>query len=758
MRHISILLTLLILLFSSRITTAQQAGRHTISGTVRAKGSGESILRATVMVDGKNMGITTNDYGFFSITLPDGKYTILISAVGWETQSIHVDLHDNQQLPVMMEIQGVQLQDATVTAQARGRSIRGTQMGVEHISTREIKNVPVLFGERDVLKTLQLLPGVKPVSQGTSGLSVRGGSADQNLILLDEAPVYNAAHLLGFFSTFNSDAIKDVTLYKGGMPAQYGGRLSSVVDVRMNDGNNQDFHVNGGLGLISAKINLEGPIQKDKSSFLLSARRTYADAFLKLSNDSTINKNSLYFYDLNAKLNFTLGSKDKLFLSGYFGRDNMSSSDIFGLNWGNATSTLRWNHTFGPRFFSNTSLIYSYYDYKLRINNNGSNFNVLSKLRDLNFKEELQFYLNPRNNIRAGFNTVYHTLTPGVLTGDKNSGINDTSFQKRYGLESGVFVSNTWKASDKWNITYGGRLSIFNTIDSAQNFKKTYINPEARLAISYQLNEASSIKASYVDNTQNMHLISSTNAGFPTDQWVVSNNFIKPERSHQVSLGYYRNFTDNKYELTFETYYKALDNQIDYRDGANLLGNGTIETELLFGKGRAYGAEWLLRKKTGRLTGWIGYTLSKSEKQIAGINEGKWYNAVQDRTHDISVVGMYKLNQKWMLSANWVYTTGNAVSYPSGKYRVDGRTTYYYSERNGYRMPAYHRLDLSATVQLKERKRFSSELAFGVYNAYNRNNAFIITFRDNKTDPTKTEAVQTTLFGAVPFISYNFKF
>ena len=776
MRHFFVLLTLLILLFSSRIT-AQQAGRHTISGTVRAKSSGESILRATVMVDGKNMGITTNDYGFFSITLPDGKYKILISAIGWETQTIDVDLTDHRQLQVMMEVQGVQLQDATVTAQARGRSIRGTQMGVEHISTREIKNVPVLFGERDVLKTLQLLPGVKPVSQGTSGLSVRGGSADQNLVLLDEAPVYNASHLLGFFSTFNSDAIKDVTLYKGGMPAQYGGRLSSVVDVRMNDGNNQDFHVNGGVGLISAKINLEGPIQKDKSSFLLSARRTYADAFLKLSNDSTINKNSLYFYDLNAKLNFTLGAKDKLFLSGYFGRDNMSSSDIFGLNWGNATSTLRWNHTFGPRFFSNTSLIYSYYDYKLRINNNGSNFNVLSKLRDWNFKEELQFYINPRNNIRAGFNTIYHTLTPGVLTGEEKSGINDTSFQKRYGLESAVFISNTWRATDKWNVTYGGRLSIFNALGSGDFYKmapdgtvvdtthynsgqvvKTYINPEVRVAVSYQLNDASSIKASYVDNTQNMHLISSTNAGFPTDQWVVSNNLIKPERSHQVSLGYYRNFSENKYELTFETYYKALEHQIDYRDGANLLGNGTIETELLYGKGRAYGAEWLLRKKTGRLTGWIGYTLSKSEKQIAGINDGKWYNAVQDRTHDISVVGMYKINPKWMLSANWVYTTGNAVSYPSGKYRVDGRTVYYYSERNGYRMPAYHRLDLSATVQLKEKKHFSSELSFGVYNAYNRNNAFIITFRDNKADPTKTEAVQTTLFGAVPFISYNFKF
>ncbi|MBN9380455.1 MAG: TonB-dependent receptor [Chitinophagaceae bacterium] len=770
---------LICLLVLSLRLQAQEPPKHTISGTVRAKVSGETILRATIVVDGKNTGVTTNDYGFFSITLPDGKYTLIISAVGWETKALEVTLHENLQLQATMEIQGTQLQDATVTAQTRGRSIRGTQMGVEHLSTKEIKNVPVLFGERDVLKTLQLLPGVKPVSQGTSGISVRGGSADQNLILLDEAPVYNASHLLGFFSTFNSDAIKDVTLYKGGMPAQYGGRLSSVVDVRMNDGNNQDFHVSGGLGAISAKINVEGPIEKDRSSFLLSARRTYYDMFLKLSKDSTVNKNSLYFYDLNAKLNFTLGSRDKLYLSGYFGRDNMASQDIFGLNWGNATSTLRWNHTFGPRFFSNTSLIYSYYNYKLRINNNGTNFNVLSELRDWNIKEELQFYINPRNNVRVGFNSIYHTLNPGVLTGGPKSGVNDTSFQKRYGLENAVFAGNSWKVSDKLDISYGGRLSIFSALGKGDFYKvspegvildtmhynsgqvvKTYVNPEIRVAFSYQLNEASSVKVSYVDNTQNMHLISSTNAGFPTDLWVVSNNMIKPERSHQVSLGYYKNFDfrENAYEFTAETYYKALENQIDYRDGAQLTANGTIETELLFGKGRAYGAEWLIRKKTGRLTGWIGYTLSKSEKQIPGINEDRWYNAVQDKTHDISVVGMYKLNPKWMLSANWVYTTGNAVSFPSGKYRADGRTVYYYSERNGYRMPAYHRLDLSATVQLKQRKRYSSEMAFGVYNAYNRNNAFIITFRDNKTDPNKTEAVRTTLFGAVPYISYNFKF
>jgi hypothetical protein len=751
--------------------------RHTISGSVKDKATGESIIRASVIVSGRHIGVTTNDYGYYSLTLPAGKYTLIISSAGRQAQTVDVDLKENIQLTTQLGEQ-TELQNVVVTAQAnRGRSIRGTQMGVEHLSTNEIKNVPVLFGEKDILKTMQLLPGVKSVAEGNSGLSVRGGATDQNLILLDEAPVYNASHLLGFFSTFNSDAIKDVTLYKGDMPAQYGGRLSSVVDVRMNEGNNQDFHVTGGLGLISAKVNVEGPIEKDKSSFLFTARRTYADMFLKLSGDSTKNKNSLYFYDLNAKLNFTLGSKDRLYVSGYFGRDELSSADVFGINWGNATGTIRWNHTYGPRLFSNTSLIFSNYNYKMRFNNSGSSFSVRSQLQDLNLKEEFQYYLNPRNTVRFGFNAIHHAMTPGVLDAGTDAGVNDTAWQKRYGLENAVYLSNDWKASDRLSFTYGARLEVFSAIgkgdfvdvtpggtvtDTVHNgsgqILKTYVNPEFRFAASYQLNAASSLKASYVDNTQNMHLISSGSAGLPTDRWVLSNNMIKPERSHQVSLGYYRNFRDDRYELTVETYYKALEHQIDYRDGANVQSNGTIETELLYGKGRAYGIEWLLRKKQGRLTGWIGYTLSKSEKKIDGINNDRWYNAFQDRTHDISIVAMYKLNQRWNISGNWVYNTGNAVSFPSGKYKSDGRTVYYYSERNGYRMPAYHRLDLSATVQLKQTKRFSSELAFGVYNAYARNNAFIITFRDNKTDPDKTEAVRTTLFSAVPFISYNFKF
>ena len=770
---------LLLLLFLSFLSLSLSAQvKHTISGSVKAKATGESIIRATVIVSGKNIGVTTNDYGYYSLTLPEGKYTIVISSVGRQSQTTDVDLKENIQLETLLEEQG-QLQNVVVTAQSsRGRTIRGTQMGVEHISTAEIKSVPVLFGERDVLKTLQLLPGVKSVAEGNSGLSVRGGGTDQNLILLDEAPVYNASHLLGFFSTFNSDAIKDVTLYKGDMPAQYGGRLSSVVDVRMNEGNNQDYHVTGGVGLISAKINVEGPIEKDKSSFLFTARRTYADMFLKLSGDSTKNKNSLYFYDLNAKLNFTLSDRDKLYVSGYFGRDELSSADIFGINWGNATATVRWNHSFGPRLFSNTSLIYSDYNYKLKINNNGSDYLVRSELKDFNLKEELQWYLNPRNTLRFGFNSIHHSMTPGVLDSQgASSGVNDTAFQRRYGLENAVYLSNDWKASERVNVSYGARLEAFSAIGKGDFYNvspagqvidtihngsgqilKTYVNPEFRFGVSYQLDPNTSVKASYAGNTQNMHLLSSGSAGLPTDKWVLSNNMIRPERSHQVSVGYYKNLRDDTYEITVETYYKALQNQIDYRDGANVLSNGTIETELLYGKGRAYGVEWLLRKKQGRLTGWIGYTLSKSEKKIDGINNDQWYNAYQDRTHDVSIVGMYKLNHRWLLSGSWVYNTGNAVSFPSGKYKSDGRTIYFYSERNGYRMPAYHRLDLSATVQLKQGKKFSSELAFGVYNAYARNNAFIITFRDNKTDPNKTEAVQTTLFSAVPFISYNFKF
>ncbi len=768
------LITSLALLFFSLQLHAQE--KFTLSGSVKSKTKGESIIGASVKASGTGFGITTNEYGFFSISLPSGKYTFEITGLGFAQKSIEVNLTKNVELNVLLEDETTALEDVTVTSTTKGRSISSAQMGMEHISINDTKKIPMLLGERDVLKAIQLLPGVKSAGDGNAGFYVRGGASDQNLILLDEAPVYNASHLLGFFSTFNSDAIKDVTLYKGGMPAQYGGRLSSVVDVKMNDGNNQDYNVSGGIGLISAKINVEGPIQKDKSSFLVSARRTYADVFLKLSPDSSINNNSLYFYDLNAKLNYILGSKDRLYLSGYFGNDNLGVGQTFGLKWGNGTGTLRWNHIFSNKLFSNTSIIFSNYNYKIRIRNGGNDFSIFSQLQDWNLKEEFQWFLNNKNNLRFGVNAIHHTINPGEITASATSGINNTAWQKRYAWENAAYVTNNWKAADKLNITYGLRLTAFSVmgpgnfynVDSAGKvtdtlryasgqIAKTYFNLEPRLAASYQLNPTSSIKASYVRNVQNLHLLSNSTSSTPTDKWVASNNMIKPEISDQFSIGYYKNI-GVMYELTVETYYKSMQNQIDYRDGANIYNNDAIETQLLYGKGRAYGIEWLFKKKAGRFTGWLSYTLSKTERKIDGINNFNWYNARQDRTHDIALVGIYQLNKKWSLSANWVYYTGDAVTFPSGKYKVDDRVIFYYTERNGYRMPSYHRLDLGATLQLKKTKKFSSELAFSLYNAYGRENAYTITFREGENDPNKTEAVQTTLFKWVPSVSYNFKF
>lgn len=772
----ALFIVLMVMHASAYLQKAWAQQRFTVNGSVRSKKTGESIIGASVTVKDKNTGVTSNDYGFYSISLFPGNYTLLISAVGHEQQSLDVNLNKNVTLNIFLEDEVKDLQDVTVTS-SRGRSLSSTQMGAEKLTISDTKTIPVLFGERDVLKTIQLLPGIKSAGDGNSGFYVRGGSADQNLILLDEAPVYNASHLLGFFSTFNSDAIKDIMVYKGGMPAQYGGRLSSVLDIKMNDGNNQDYDVSGGIGAISAKLNVEGPIQKDKSSFLVSARRTYVDAFLKLSKDSTINNNSLYFYDLNAKLNYQLGKRDRLYLSGYFGRDQLGVGETFKLNWGNATGTLRWNHIFSNKLFSNTSLIFSNYDYKITIKSGANDFKVYSQIKDWNLKQEFQWYLNSKNNIRFGLNSIYHTMRPGEISSSDSSSFNDKILQRRYSVENAVYASNNWKVSDKFNLSYGLRLSIFSVLGKGDFYNvnndgkvldtisykkgevvKTYVNPEPRIAASYMLNSSTSLKASYVRNAQNLHLISNSTTSTPTDKWIASTNIIKPEISDQVSVGYYKNLAGNKYELTVEAYYKTMQNQIDYRDGADVFSNDVIETQLLYGKGRAYGIEWLLKKKAGRFTGWLSYTLSKTERKIDGINNNQWYNARQDRTHDIAIVGTYQLNKKWTLSANWVYYTGDAVSFPSGKYRVDGQMVYYYTERNGYRMPAYHRLDLGAILQLKKTKRFSSELSLSLYNAYGRENAYIIEFRDKKDDPNKTEAVRTALFKFIPSVSYNFKF
>ena len=755
------------------ICSSAMAQKFTISGTVKDKKSGEALIGAQVVVaDNPSLGITTNEYGFYSLTLPKGNYKLLFRYISYVQQEFTITLDKNIKQDIEAEPQGKELQEVTVSGKAN--QVKAAQMGMTKIDVTTIKALPVLFGERDVMKVVQLLPGVESAGDGNSSFYVRGGGADQNLILLDEAIVYNPSHLLGFFSTFNSDALKDVTLYKGTAPAQFGGRLSSVLDVKMNDGNDKTYHVSGGIGLISSKLNVEGPIVKDKGSFLISARRTYADVFLKLSPDTTINKTTLYFYDLNAKLNYKLSKKDRLFLSGYFGKDDLGLGGIFGINWGNATGTLRWNHILSDKLFSNTSLIFSDYNYNINVNNSGLSAKIHSEIRDLNFKEELELFSNPKNFIRFGLSSIYHTITPGEITG---TGVTASHQPDNHTWENALYLSNTWKPTTRLNIDYGIRLGAFSVIggpnmynlDAAGNIKdtiksatgeivKTYVIPEPRVSGSYMLNELSSVKAGYTRNAQYLHLISNSTTSNPTDKWQATNNNIKPEIADMVSLGYFRNIKDNAYELSIEGYYKYMQNQIDYKDGANVLTNDAIEPKLLFGQGRAYGLELLLRKTQGKFTGWLSYTLSKAEKQIDGINNDKWYNSRQDRTHNLSIVGIYEANKKWTLSASFVYYTGDAVTFPSGKYTVNNQVVFYYTERNGYRMPAYHRLDLGATRQLAHKKHFSSEISFSVYNAYGHENPYIITFQTDPNDASKTQALQTSLFRFVPSISYNFKF
>lgn len=771
MNNKTVLFSLLVLIFY--VTQLSAQNRYTMSGIIKDKKTGEALIGATLKVaDKQSLGTVSNEYGFYSLTLPAGSYKLLVDYVGYTEQELSVTLDKKTGIDISMEPVAKELNEVTISSKAN--NITSAQMGMDKLDIKDINMIPVLFGERDVLKTIQLLPGVQSVGDGNSGFYVRGGAADQNLILLDEAVVYNPSHLLGFFSTFNSDAIKDVTLYKGTAPAQYGGRLSSVLDVKMNDGDDQNYHVSGGIGLIASKLDVEGPIEKDDGSFLITARRTYADVFLKLSNDTTLKKSSLYFYDLNAKLNYKLSKKDHLYLSGYSGQDDLGLGGLFGLNYGNETGTLRWNHIINDKLFSNTSLIYSDYNYNINVNAAGISANIHSEIRDWNLKEELELFASPTNSLRFGFNSIYHTIEPGNITG---SGITNSTQPDNHSWENAVYIDDNWKVSSRLNIDYGIRVSAFSVLGGANLYDlnpdgtikdtlhygsgqivQTYFIPEPRASASYTLNDVSSLKLGYARNSQYLHLISNSTTTNPTDKWVGSNNIIKPEISDQVSLGYFRSLKNDDYEFSVESYYKYMQNQIDYKDGANVLDNTPLEPKLLFGDGRAYGLEFSFKKKVGKLTGWVSYTLSRSELQIQGINNDDWYASRQDHTHNLSVVGIYRLNKKWTLSSDFVFYTGGAVTFPSGKYEVNGYPVFLYTERDGYRMPAYNRLDLSATKQLKKHKHYSSELVYSLYNAYGRENPYIITFQQDPNDANKTQAVQYSLFRWVPSISYNFKF
>ena len=770
-----VLLSILFLLITLPVLAQK---KFTISGNIKDAATGEVLIGATIRIQELSQnGAASNNYGFYSLSAPAGDYTVIFSYVGYVPVSQKLNLHKDQVLNMVLGAKS-DLQEVVVSAnKPNNDNVRSAQMGIEKLNMTQINSVPVLLGERDILKTISLIPGVKTASEGNTGFYVRGGASDQNLILLDEATVYNASHLFGFFSTFNSDAIKDVSLYKGGMPAQYGGRLSSVLDIKMDEGNSKEYVVQGGIGLISSRLKVEGPIVQDKGSFMISARRTYIDVFLKLSSDSTVKGSQLYFYDLNAKANYHFDDKNAIYLSGYFGKDVLGLENTFGTNWGNSTGTLRFNHLFNSKLFSNTSLIYSNYNYVIQSYLPGNNFTAVSKITDLDLKEDFQYYVNSNHTLKFGVDALHHSLAPGSLTSDNNSSFNDETIQRRYGLETAAYISDEWQVNSKLNVIYGARLSgilifgpgTFSTYNansdviSSKTYNsgqivKDYFYLEPRLSASYSLNDQTSVKASYNRNTQNIHILSNSSSSTPTDLYAMSSNNIKPEIADQVSTGYFRNFDENIFEFSTEVYYKWLQNQIDYKDGAQLILNQNVESQLVYGTGRAYGIEFYLKKKYGRFNGWLGYTLSRTERKFAAINDGNYFPATQDRTHDISAVGIYQFSKRWSFSGTFVYGTGNAVTYPNGKYAIGDMTTFYYSERNGEREPANNRLDIGATLEGKPHKKYHSSWTFGIYNVYNHRNPYAITFRDSKTNPGTTEAVETSLFGRVPSVTWNFKF
>jgi len=785
-------LFVLFMLFSSFLF-AQES--FTISGIVEEASNGETAFGASIYLKGTTIGATSNEYGFYSITAPKGDYTLVTSYIGFSDKSIDIVLDTDQKIDFEINEQSTQLDEVLIIAEESERvGIRNPQMSVSKVKMSTIKKMPVVLGEVDVIKAIQLLPGVTNNGEGSSGFNVRGGAADQNLVLLDEAIIYNTSHLLGFFSIFNADAIKDVKLYKGGIPARFGGRTSSVLDVRQKDGNSKDFHLTGGLGLISSRLAAEGPMFNDKGSFLVAGRGSYAHLFLKLAEED----NSASFYDLNLKTNYNLNKNNKLFLSGYFGRDEFSFGGNFKSGYGNLSGNLRWNHIFNDRLFSNVSLIYSKYDYELEFDS--FEFDWVSSITNYNIKYDLSYYLSDAIELDFGINGIYYQFDPGEINPTSGtSAINPLQLDQKRAFESGLYISAEHKLTNKLTATYGLRYSGFtrlggqSLVDYENNLPvvynetldiyeagidigetyykkgesiKNFGNLEPRLALSYQLNNMSSIKAGYSRVAQYIHLLSNTTSVTPLDVWTPSGEYIEPQISDQYALGYFKNFKDNVYSFEVEAYYKTTDNRIDYIDGSNLIGQNTIETEILNGESRAYGFEILLRKSKGKFTGWLAYTLSKSEQRTPGgaagglgLNNGDWYNSYYDRTHDISLTGSYKLNDKWSFGSNLVFQTGRPVTYPNGQYQYEDLSIASYSNRNENRLPTYHRLDIQATYipNRKPNNKWKGEWVFGIYNVYNRKNAASISFGQNR-ETGANEATRTAIFGIVPSVTYNFKF
>lgn len=766
---------LLIILFTLSTVLLSQ-NTYTVKGRVCDSLSQECLASVTVEITQYSQQSTfTDDNGNFELSLPAGQYTLVFKLLGYHPKTFNLAVKGNKTLDIYLYSESVRLDEIVVSGLHRKGNIKEVRLGVEKLNIETTSKIPVLLGESDILKVLQLLPGVQAAGEGNIGFYVRGGAGDQNLILLDNATVYNPSHLFGFFSTFNSDAVQDFTLYKGSMPAQYGGRLSSTLDINMRDGDLRKYKVKGGIGLISSRISAEGPIQKDRSSFIVSARRTYADVLARAIGVEEVKNSTLYFYDLNAKLTYMISKKDKLTLTAYHGLDKLGLDGIAGFDWGNTIASLKWNHIFNEKTTSNTTFSYTNYKYNVGIQLT-TGLDIFSRIQDFNFDQSFNFYYN-NNRIKVGLSSIYHHVVPGELRSRDESRLRVTPFEHRYSWENAVYASNNMKINDRLELDYGLRLSGFSILgggnfysydDNQQvidtirtksgEFVKTYWSIEPRLSFAYQLDDNSSVKMGYTRSSQNFHLLTSSNMVSPTDRWVANTNYIKPETGNQVSAGYFRNFGNDTFEFGAEVYYKTLSNQIDFKDGAETYDKDNVETELLFGKGRAYGLELFLKKRVGRFNGWIGYTFSKSEKKIDKINNYEWYPSNQDRRHNLSVVGIYELNKKWTLSGTWVYASGSPMTFPSAKYVVDGHVIYHYEGRNQQRAAAFHRLDLGATCVLKQTNKFYSELTFSLYNAYGRKNPYMYGFRQNKEDGQRSEAYMIYLFSIIPSISWNFKF
>jgi len=781
MRKIFIFLALLCLFLNAH------SQNFTVSGYIKDAGSGEALIGATCFIPGKQTGVTSNQYGFYSLTLPQGVHQVNFSYIGYETQTFRIELKGNQDLNVLMPEDSRQIDDVVVTGTRKDRNVESTEMSMERISVKLAKKLPSFMGEVDVLKTITLLPGIQNGGEGSSGLYVRGGGPDENLMILDEAPVYNASHLMGFFSVFNSDAIKDIEVYKGGIPSEYGGKASSVIDIRMKDGNVNEFHGQAGIGNISSRLTLEGPVIKDKWSFVVSGRRTYADVVARMMGVEELRENQLYFYDLNLKTNIQFSQKDRLFISVYTGDDYFKLGESIYMRWGNVTGTARWNHVLGSKLFSNTSFIYSNYGYNLGVpGNSADQFDWNSKIEDFNFKEDFSWFLNSNNKINFGVNLIKHHFEPGNIDANEDSFFESLKLTNYNAIDGAVYASNEQKIGALLTVKYGLRLSAFQQIgegkvreyenpdapradevinetiyEKGKRIGSAYIHFEPRVSFKLTTGETSSVKASYNRMVQNLHLISNTTSPTPLDIWLPTSKYIKPLIADQVAAGYFRNFADNAYETSVEVYYKDMKNVLDYKDGTELFLNEDLETELLTGSGYAYGMEVLVKKQEGRFTGWASYTLAKSMRKIPGINEGKTYPSTYDRTHDVSLVLNYDVSKRLSVSANWVYSTGNPVTYPVAKYEVQGNPIFYYSKRNGNRIPEYHRMDLSLTYNSKknETRKVKRSLNVSLYNVYARRNAYSIYFRQNEENPNITEAVRLSIIGTViPSVTYNITF